>query len=127
MSRATPRQPSSPPQDLLIAQRIEGMIEYAYVAVRQFPKSERHVLSAQIRLACWELLRLVVIANKRYHKKTTMQDMDAAVDLLRRQIRVAHRLGFLPIRQYEHWARLIDEIGRLTGGWIKSLGQAHAG
>jgi len=97
------------------------MIEYGHTAVRNFPKSERHVLAAEIRRAMWGLLRLVVVCNKRYHKKTTMQDLDAELDLLRCQIRVAANLGFLEFRRYEHWAKLNDEIGRMIGGWIKSI------
>ena len=35
--------------DLLIRQKVEGLIEYGHAALRQFPKSERHVLAAEIR------------------------------------------------------------------------------
>lgn len=97
------------------------MIEYGHTAVRQFPKSERHVLGAEVRHSMWTLLRLVVVCNKRYHKKTTMQDLDAELDLLRCYIRVAMTLGYLDFRPYEHWAKLLDEIGRMIGGWMKSI------
>jgi hypothetical protein len=107
--------------DLLIRQKIEGMIQYGYVALRQFPKSERHVLSQELRQTLWELLRLVIICNHRYHKKTTMQDLDATLDLLRSQIRLAKDLEFLPFKKYEVWSRLLDEVGRMIGGWYKSL------
>ena len=106
--------------DLLIRQKVEGLIEYGHAALRQFPKSERHVLAAEIRRSMWSLLRLVVVCNKRYHKKTTLQDLDAELDLLRCQIRLSMRLGYLDLRRYEHWARLLDEVGRMVGGWIKS-------
>ena len=33
--------------DLLIRQKCEAMIEYGYVALRQFPAFERHVLAAE--------------------------------------------------------------------------------
>lgn len=29
------------------------------------------------------LRRLIVVCNKRYHKKTTLQELDAEIDLLR--------------------------------------------
>ena len=47
MSRST-AQPEHPPKvtDLLIRQKCEAMIEYGYVALRQFPKFERHVLAS---------------------------------------------------------------------------------
>ena len=79
--------------DLLIRQKCEAMIAYGYVALRQFPKSEKHVLAAEIRNSMWEILRLIVVCNKRYHKKTTLQDLDAQLDLLRSQIRIAKQLG----------------------------------
>lgn len=107
-------------EDLKIRLKIETMAVYAYSALRQFPKSERHVLSQEIRQTLWNLLRLVIICNKRYHKKTTLQDLDAELDLLRSQVRLAKDLQYLPFRKYEIWSRLIDEIGRMIGGWIKS-------
>ena len=39
--------------DLLIRQKCEAMIEYGYVALRQFPKAERHVLAAEMRGCMW--------------------------------------------------------------------------
>lgn len=124
MSRAA-LQPETPTKvtDLLIRQKCEAMIEYGYVALRQFPKFERHVLAAEMRACMWGLLRLIVLCNKRYHKKTTLQDLDAELDLLRCQVRVAKGLGYLDFQKYEHWAKLNDEIGRMLGGWLKSIGQ----
>lgn len=105
--------------DLKIAEKVEEMIEYGYGAVRHFPKSERHVLSQELRLSMWRLMRLVIVCSKRYHKKTTLQDLDAELELLRRQVRAAKTLGVLPFKKYEVWSRYLDEIGRMVGGWIK--------
>ena len=106
--------------DLLIRQRCEEMIQYAYVAIRQFPKFERHVLGAEIRETVWTFLRAIIICNKRYHKKTTLTDLDAELDVLRAQVRTAFALRYIDQKKYEHWARLNDELGRMIGGWIKS-------
>ena len=123
MSRALPTDRPARTDGLLIRQKVEAMIEYGHIAVRQFPKMERHVLGAEIRHTMWALLRFVVVCNKRYHKKTTLQDLDAELDLLRCQVRAATALGYLDIRKYEHWAKLNDEIGRMIGGWIKSMSE----
>lgn len=103
------------------------MIGYGYTVLKQFPKSERHVLSQEIRQTMWRLLRLIIICNRRYHKKTTMQDLDAELDLLRSQVRTAMQLGFLSFRSYEVWSRHLDELGRMVGGWFKSLQNRGAG
>ena len=115
--------PPAPPKvtDLVIRQKTEAMIEYAYIALRQFPAHERHVLSAEIRLRLWNLLHLIVLAHKRYHKRTALQDLDAQIDLLRSQVRLAHSLGYINAQKYETWARHNDEIGRMVGGWLKTL------
>lgn len=108
-------------EDLKIRRRTEEMIAYAYTALRQFPKAERHVLSAEIRESCWKLLRLIIVCNKRYHKKTTLQELDAELDVLRSLVRMAHSLKYLSLKAYETWSRQVDEIGRMTGGWIKAM------
>jgi four helix bundle protein len=123
MSRSCAHPPTPPKvTDLLIRQKCEAMIEYGYIALRQFPQHERHVLSAEIRLRMWSLMHLITLAHKRYHKKTTLQELDAQLDLLRVQVRLAKALGYIDMKKYETWAKLNDEIGRMVGGWIKSFG-----
>tara|TARA_E500000305_G_scaffold37507_1_gene28819 strand:- start:796 stop:1194 length:399 start_codon:yes stop_codon:yes gene_type:complete len=106
-------------EDLKIKLKIEQMIAYGYTALRQFPKSEKHVLSAEIRQCMYRLLRLVVTTNRRYHKKTTLQELDAELDMLRSLLRLSRELGFLPHREYKLWAEHLYEIGCMLGGWLK--------
>jgi hypothetical protein len=97
MSRSA-LQPEHPPKvtDLLIRQKCEAMIEYGYVALRQFPKFERHVLAAEVRASMWALLRLIVVCNKRQHKKTTLL---ASVDVSEQAPFAAmERLGLQMVR-----------------------------
>jgi len=106
-------------EDLRIKLKIERMIVYGYAALRQFPKSEKHTLAAEIRQCMYRLLRQVIVTNRRYHKKTTAQEIDAELDLLRSLVRVAMDLEFLPYRQYKLWAEHLYEIGCLVGGWLR--------
>ena len=95
------------------------MIEYGYTALRQYPKSERYTLAADIKQSMYELLKLIIRANKRYFKKTTLQDIDIELENLRYLVRLSNGLGFLPFKQYENWSRKLDELGKMLGGWIK--------
>ena len=106
-------------EDLQIMLKVEQMIQYGYAALRQFPKSEKHVLSAEIRQCMYTILRLVIVCNRRYYKKTTMQDLDAELDLLRSLVRLSHDLEFLPFKQYEVWSRHTTEIGNYLGKWMQ--------
>ncbi len=108
--------------DFKILQKTYDMIIYGNVCLKEFPKHEKHVMAASIRSSMHRLLELIVRANKKYHKKTTLQDIDVELELLRTYIRVAAdpKIKYLPIKKYENWSKLLNEIGRMLGGWIKS-------
>lgn len=93
------------------------MMEYAYIALAQFPKSEKFCLVADIKRCMDLILERIVAANKKYYKKTTLQELDIEVAKLKVYIRLSYRLGFLPIKKYEIWSEKVAEIGRLVGGW----------
>ncbi|WJQ12742.1 diversity-generating retroelement protein Avd [Geobacillus stearothermophilus] len=110
-------------EDLKVLQKCYDMILYGYTALRQYPKSEKHTLAAETKRSMYELLKLIIRANKRYYKKTTLQDIDIELDNLRYLVRLGNGLGFLPFKKYENWSRLLDELGRMIGGWMKSTKQ----
>ncbi|OOE71715.1 diversity-generating retroelement protein Avd [Salinivibrio kushneri] len=107
--------------ELTIQTKTREMMTYAFSALRQFPKSERFVLAAEIRQCIYKILRLTIVASKRYHKKTTLQDLDVEVTTLRDMVRIALDLRYIDMRRYEIWQRHIAEIGKMVGGWIKSI------
>ena len=96
------------------------MMQYAYICLRQFPKSEKFALAGEIKKIMFNLLRLIIQANKRYFKKTTLQNIDVELQTLKTYVRLSKDLGFLPPKKYEVWSKYLDEIGRMLGGWIKS-------
>ncbi|WNF36392.1 diversity-generating retroelement protein Avd [Bacillaceae bacterium IKA-2] len=107
-------------EELKILQKTYDMIVYGYTSLRQYPKSEKHTLVAETKQCMYELLSLLIRANKRYYKKTTLQDIDIELEKLRYFVRLANALEFLPFKKYEYWSRLLNEIGKMLGGWIKS-------
>jgi len=106
---------------LIIKQKHEDMMKYGYVCLRQFPKSERHTLSAEIRQTMYEIDRLIIRAQKRYFKKNTLQDLDIELAHLLTKIRLAKELEFLPFKKYENWSKMVIELGKMVGSWIKKL------
>jgi hypothetical protein len=70
---------------------------------------QRHLVSAA---------KLQNLRDRVYH----LQQADIELTLLRHKVRLAHDLKLLKSGSYEHASRLIDEIGRLLGGWLKKEG-----
>jgi len=75
MTRSSVRitKPETPPSELQIITKIEAMITYCHLATGQFPKSEKPAFGRALRDHGWDLLEQVVICNKKFHKKDTMQ------------------------------------------------------
>lgn len=107
-------------EELKILKKTFAMIEYGYKALAQYPKSEKFTLVADIKRNIDTILERIVEAQKKYYKKTTLQELDVAVEKLKVYIRLSYNLGFLPTKKYELWSEQAAEIGRMTGGWIKA-------
>lgn len=107
--------------ELAIIRKIEDMIGYGYIVLRQFPKAEKFILGADLRAAMLELLSLAIRCAKRYHKKTSLQDMDIELQKLKGLVRISKDLGFSSFKHYEVWSGHLSEIGKMLGGWLKSL------
>lgn len=108
-------------ENLIVYQKTYDMIEYGYQALKQFPRSEKHTFAAEIKDAMIKLLKLIITANKKYHKKTTVREMDTQLELLTTYIRLAKDLEFLPFRKYGIWSTKLNEVGKLIGGWMKTI------
>ena len=52
---------------------------------------------------------------------TALTQADIELDKLRHYLRLCHDLELINAGQYEHGATQVAEIGRLLGGWQKSL------
>jgi hypothetical protein len=104
--------------------KLEELDAYTHLSTQQFPKSERHVLAAEIRGAVNEIIRLTVRCAKKYHKKTSLQDLDIEIQCLRQMVRKSYLLRYCDSHRLEVWTRHIDEIGKMVGAWIKSVRQS---
>lgn len=103
------------------------------IHLNHFPKHEKYGLALEIRRAAYDVYGFIVEAQKRYHKKTTLTNLDIRHEQLRMHIRLAHALGYFEFkdgsrsahspeelgeRRYLALSRLVDELGRMIGGWI---------
>lgn len=107
--------------ELKILQKTYDMMQYLHDTLRQYPKSEKFILATDTKEAAYSLLRLFITANKRYHKKTTMQDADIQLDILRYLIRLGKDMEYMSIKRYEILSGMTAELGRMLGGWMRAM------
>lgn len=111
------------------------MIKLLNVYLNHFPKAEKYALANRIRNTAYEVYDGITEGQKRYLKKTTLTNLDIAHERLRMQIYLAYELGYfrfkdgkraaepekLEAHRYSALGNLVDELGRLIGGWIKKV------
>lgn len=105
---------------LLILGKIEDMMLYAYPVLNAYPKYERFVLAADIKRCMDQAMERTIEVNKKYYKKTTLQELDVEIDKLRKYVRLSYRLKYIDFKKYKQWSEQVNEIGRMLGGWMAS-------
>ena len=122
--------------DLQLLDKLANLDIKSHNIVKNFNKSERHVLSAEIRQTLSTIHHLVIRAVKVQLKEKRraaapgstlklLEDADVEIEYLKHQIRKANALGQVDDQRYGEWVRDVRVVGGLCGGWIKSLQAAR--
>ena len=87
------------------------------------PKTSRYTLGAKIDAYFLETIELVFIASylSKPHKRPFVQKAIGKLDVLKLFLRLAWEIKALDNKKYITLSEKLDEIGRMLGGWNKSL------
>ncbi len=107
--------------------RCDELVLWVLRATVRYPRHYRAALGRTTQEAALLLQRQLIAAARRRDKRSALQTADEALHELRVLLRQGRTLGLLTPSQHEHAARLLDEIGRLLGGWRKALARAATG
>jgi four helix bundle protein len=108
--------------NLVIYQKVYDFSLYLFPIVDKFPKHEKFALSTHVKDCVLDLARLIIRANKSRDKRPLLHEVDVRIEEVKFLLRLSHDRKYLSHKSYEHSGRLVAEIGRLLGGWIKSVG-----
>lgn len=89
-----------------------------------FPKGQRGVLARQLQGQVFGFHDLLVDAAMSLEPLAELRKADAALTKLQTYLRLSKDLELLSLPQYEHASKLMLELGRLLGGWMKPLQRA---
>ena len=103
------------------------------IYLNHFPKFEKYALAQEVRQCMYSVYGFIIEGQKRYHKKTTLINLDIRHEQLRMFVNLSNSLGYFefkdgnksddsPTKMAAHRfiaiSRLIDELGRMIGGWV---------
>jgi four helix bundle protein len=103
-------------------------ITWLMPATNHFPRSQRFLVTQRLLDAALTFQELILEANnaRMPERMEMLKRADAALDKVRIYLRLAAKWEWLRPGQYEHAAGMVTEIGRLLGGWQRTLRQAAA-
>ncbi len=91
--------------------------------VNTFPRNQRHILGERIENAALDTFELLLetFYLPDHIKKKNLQKINFSFDKLRYMIRLCYELGYYNCTKREQLTKALLELGRMTGGWRKSL------
>jgi len=89
--------------------------------VQKFPRAHRFGVAERIQRLALDFQDGIVAAGKSQKEKRfeKLSQADVQLEQLRHWVRFARDNRLITVRQYEHAARSMSEMGRLLGAWLK--------
>ncbi len=94
-----------------------------YLCLKMFPKKDQYLLGKRCEeyILLFVELILVAVAQPRDQKLKTLEQANRKFDMLKVLIRMGRDLKMLDNKKYLSLESRIQEIGKMLGGWIRSL------
>ena len=99
------------------------LLKTAIPLLNTFPRNYKFTLGDRIQNHLTELLEALIEALylPAAEKKPLLQKINIRLEKIRYLFRLGFELGLYTSLKYNEFARRIDTIGRMLGGWIKAL------
>jgi hypothetical protein len=98
------------------------LIQWLVPKTTKFARHYRFSLALPMQEHAFDFQRHLIQAAKNKQPEAVRNHLiqaDVELTMLRYKIRLSRDLKLLKIGSYEHASRLVDEVGRLLGGWMK--------
>lgn len=109
--------------EMVIFTRTYDLISWLLPITMSFPRSQRFVVTQRLQAATLNFQELLIEANalRGARRADKIHAADAELLKIRLYLRLCERWEWLSHGQYRHASQMVAEIGRLLGGWLKSV------
>ena len=106
--------------------RTYDLITWLIPATLRFPRAQRFVVTQRLQDAALSFQERLIEANRRSGRVRLerLRAADAELDKVRLYLRLAVRWQWISERQYAHVSSMVQEVGKLLGGWIRQTVEA---
>jgi len=110
-------------KEVLIFNNLYDFVCLWHKQTKKFPKSDRYTLGEKISSQLLDALILIHQARfeKKFKKIETLEKASVSFDSVKILIRMTHTLEIIEQKSYIKLENDLQNIGRMLGGWIRSL------
>lgn len=107
--------------NLLVYKKTEDLLYRLYPRLVNFPKSEKFSLCHEIKDSFYNILKCISLGNNVPSKrKVYLQEADAFLQVLKIQIKVAHKQKYISTGFFRNIDLDLTEINKMLAGYIRS-------
>lgn len=109
---------------MIILTRTYDFLTWLLPKSESFPKLYRSTVTQRLMSAALDFQEALLEAQA-FDDKIRLRHLrqaDVHLNKVRVYLRLVHQWGWLSLGQYEHASRMVAELGRLLGGWLKQAG-----
>jgi hypothetical protein len=109
---------------LILIPKCEIYIEYMINVLNKLPRIEKFNIGNNFKCVMYEMIGNIVYLSKigNSYRMHYCNLIDSEILIQRIYIRVMYKNRYIDEQKYKYSIKLLDEIGRILGGYIKSLG-----
>ena len=103
--------------------KMREFIKILVPVVDNFHRHQRFIIGARIENQALDLLDLLLETyyGPKQSKKTKLYAANLSIEKLRHLLRLAYELKYMNSKKLDQLMQMLLEIGRMIGGWLKSL------
>ena len=109
--------------DIPIFTRLYDFYKNLTPAITVFPKTKRYTLGQKLDNTTLEIFELLFFVPQAENKTVTLQKISVKLDLLKMLLRLSKDSQAIANKNYLELQAILQEIGRMLGGWIRSTKQ----
>jgi len=112
--------------DIPIFKKAYDLTKKLYELRGTVPKHDRYALWQRCENLVLEILEGILLASqlRKTQKLEPLEKVSVKLNVLRVFLRLAKDLKIMDLKKYSLLEEMVDEIGRMLGGWIKSTREA---
>jgi len=106
-----------------ITAKVYDLLKTSLPIIARLPRSHKFTYGDRVQGMLSDLLELMIEAYyaPTHQKKPLLVKINILLEKLRYFFRLGFDLGLFDSTRYQDFAGRINEIGRMCGGWLKSL------